>query len=56
MNPWRLQKGPLGKSFQALHIEGVRFVYPVDKIKKSEVNTVVNLLLNFTQDYLFNMV
>ena len=56
MNPWRLQKGTLGKSFQELHIERVNFVYTVDKIKKSELNTVVNLLLNFTQDYLLNMV
>ena len=48
MNAWRLQKGPPQKSFQALHIERVSFVYTVDKIKKSEVNTVVNILLNFT--------
>lgn len=48
MNPCRLRKGPLGKSFQALHIERVSFVYTLDKIKKSEVNTVLNILLNFT--------
>ena len=48
MNPWRLRKGPFGKSFQALYIECVSFVYTGDKIKKSEVNTVVNILLNFT--------